>query len=435
MGLPLASVIALAIAIPFLIISLIQALPELKVILQRMSLQNVFQQGKSQTPELILDLAQSLIELKSRREGAIIVLAHHDSLEDLIVGGEPYDARFTRSLCVSLFNPESPRHDGAAILTGNRITHVGAVLPLSDRIQDHDEWGTRHLAALGLSERCDADILVVSEERGAITWFKEGLCQTLPSQSLEELRLSLTKIFISKESETSRRVSLLSPALWILAVIISAIGSYNIGTVSDRVFGKEEMIVSQQATVKILDIDDDLYVDHISSPTVEFMVRTPRNVMLPRNREWAIQIDGKNLADGSHEIEISPDMITGLPPKYRVFWFDPSKVTIRLAKVRTLNASIKPLVSGLNPNLEVSLMRAEPNRKKVKVMTASWRNNQTIDTVPIDLSLVDKPGDYIFESWINLPKAVVPEDKNDDYRVKVFINIVEKKNGKKPASR
>ncbi|MDK3158020.1 diadenylate cyclase [Kamptonema cortianum] len=148
-GLPLASVIALAIAIPFLIISLIQALPELKVILQRMSLQNVFQQGKSQTPELILDLAQSLIELKSRREGAIIVLAHHDSLEDLIVGGEPYDARFTRSLCVSLFNPESPRHDGAAILTGNRITHVGAVLPLSDRIQDHDEWGTRHLAALG----------------------------------------------------------------------------------------------------------------------------------------------------------------------------------------------------------------------------------------------------------------------------------------------
>ncbi len=431
MGLPLASFISLAIAVPFLIISLIQALPELKVILQRISIQSFFRQGKSQTPELIQDLAQALIELKSRRQGAILVLSHNDSLEDFIVGGEVYDAKFTHSLCVSLFNPESPRHDGATILAGNRIIHVGAVLPLSDRIQDHDEWGTRHLAALGLSERCDADILVVSEERGSITWFKEGLCQTLPSQTLEELRLSLTKIFISKETETSRRVSLLSPALWILAVIISTIGSYNIGTISDRIFGKQEMIVSQQASVKVLDLGDNLYVDNISSPLVEFMVRTPRNVILTRNREWAIQLDGAKMTEGDNSVDLSPDMITGLPPKYQVFWFDPSKLSVRLAKVRTLDASIKPLVSGLDPRFEVSLMRAEPNRKRIKVMTSSWRNNQSIDTVPVDLTLIDKPGDYIFESWINLPKAVSPADKNDDYRVKIFINITEKKNNKK----
>jgi len=428
LGLPLASFISMAIAVPFLIISLIQALPELKVIIQRISIQNILHRGKSQTPELIQEITHSLIELKSRREGAIMVLSHNDSLEDLIVGGEMYDAKFTKSLCVSLFNPESPRHDGAIILTANRIMHVGAVLPLSDRIQDHDEWGTRHLAALGLSERCDADVLVVSEERGSITWFKEGLCHILPSGTVEELRIALTKIFISKESESSRRISVLSPALWILAVILASVGSYNIGTISDRLFGKQEMIISQQASVKVLNLEDNIYVDNITSPIVEFMVRTPRNIVLAKNREWAIQVDGDKMKEGSNPIELSPDMITGLPSKYQVLWFDPSKITVRLARVRTIDAPVKPLVSGLDPRFEIALMRAEPNKKKIKVMTSSWKSSQHIDTVPVDLSLITKPGDYIFETWINLPNAVVPTDKNDDYRAKVFINIIEKKN-------
>lgn len=431
-GLPLATFISIALAIPLMVIALIQALPEMKVILQRITIQNILTRAKSQTPELINELSQSLIELKSRREGAIIVLSHNDSLEDLIVGGESYDAKFTKSLCLSIFNPESPRHDGAVILTGNRLVHVGAVLPLSDRIQDHDEWGTRHLAALGLSERCDADVLVVSEERGTITWFKEGVSHSLPSGTLDDLRVALTKIFISKESEATRRMSLLSPALWAVSILLATLGSYNSTSLKEAVIGRQEIITSETATVRVLDLPPGLYVENISHPQVDFMLRNPRNVLMTRNRDWTIQIKGDDLSEGSTTIELSQNMITGMPAKHQVYWFDPSQIEVKIAKTRTLSATIKPLLSGLNPDLDVKLIRTEPNRKKIKVMTSTWKNNQNIDTIPVDLSLIDKPGDYIFETWINLPNAVTPEDKNDDYRVKVFVDIV-KKNAKRTA--
>jgi diadenylate cyclase len=112
------------------------------------------------------ELSLTLQHLSERRHGALIVVQREDTVEALIHSGLPVMADLTAPLLESIFFPGSPLHDGAVLIQANRIVSAANVLPLSTLEQGNKKLGTRHRAALGLSERCDALILVVSEETG-----------------------------------------------------------------------------------------------------------------------------------------------------------------------------------------------------------------------------------------------------------------------------
>jgi diadenylate cyclase len=107
--------------------------------------------------------------MANRQIGALIVVVRLQPIEHLIQVGTDIDAKVTSELLNSIFLPYSPIHDGAVILHQSKITRAGCLLPLSHNPDISKSFGTRHRAALGLSELSDALILVVSEETGKIS--------------------------------------------------------------------------------------------------------------------------------------------------------------------------------------------------------------------------------------------------------------------------
>jgi uncharacterized protein (TIGR00159 family) len=136
-------------------------------------------------------IADSVFELGRRYHGALIVLPGEEDLSELIQGGIAWNGEISKEMALSVFFPDNPVHDGAAVVEGDRITRVGTILPLTRRDDLASHLGTRHRAALGLSEASDAVVIVVSEERGVVSLAKGARLREIASrrklvQKLEE---------------------------------------------------------------------------------------------------------------------------------------------------------------------------------------------------------------------------------------------------------
>ena len=125
-----------------------------------------FPSREQQTP--IDVIADSVFQMAKKRIGALIVFPGNQDLGEAIHGGIPWNGQVSNEMLMSVFWPNSPVHDGAAIIEGGQITEVGVLLPLSHRQDLPSEYGTRHRAAVGLAEAADALVVVVSEERGSV---------------------------------------------------------------------------------------------------------------------------------------------------------------------------------------------------------------------------------------------------------------------------
>jgi diadenylate cyclase len=135
--------------------------------------------------ETIEELVVAASTLAARRIGALIVLERQIGLRNYIEGGIPLDAMVTYDLLASVFQPSSPLHDGAVIVQGDRIAAAACFLPLSVNPRVSRDLGTRHRAALGITEENDAIAIVVSEETGAISLARGGdLERDLPPDAL-----------------------------------------------------------------------------------------------------------------------------------------------------------------------------------------------------------------------------------------------------------
>lgn len=155
--------------------------PELRGLLERL--------GRAQARQErwpYVELLQAVRRLSERGHGALIALERRTPLGDLAATGEVLEARLSSRLLETLFTPGTPLHDGGAILREGRILAAGCVFPLSEKEVD---LGTRHRAALGLSEISDALVIVVSEERGTIRVAEGG--RLSPPLDFEALRLIL----------------------------------------------------------------------------------------------------------------------------------------------------------------------------------------------------------------------------------------------------
>ncbi len=109
-----------------------------------------------------------------RKIGALIVFENSNKLNDYIETGEVIDAQISVKLLLTIFNSKTILHDGAAIIRGDRIQAVKVLLPLSENIEYAQKFGTRHLAAIGITEKTDAFVIVVSEETGRISTVRNG---------------------------------------------------------------------------------------------------------------------------------------------------------------------------------------------------------------------------------------------------------------------
>ena len=159
--------------------------------------------------ETIEELVVATTTLASRRVGAIIVIERQIGLRNYIEGGIPLDAIVTYDLLASIFQPGSPLHDGAAIVQGDRIAAAACFLPLSVNPKVSRDLGTRHRAALGITEENDAVAIVVSEETGTISLVIAGdLDRGLTADALRARLRSLLGVRRSRVRASESRSSL-----------------------------------------------------------------------------------------------------------------------------------------------------------------------------------------------------------------------------------
>jgi diadenylate cyclase len=179
--------------------------PELRRALEQLGRGELFRKGgfmnEEEAEHLLEELVKAVSALAKNKIGALIVLERMTGLNDFMETGIEVDGLVSHAFLVNIFIPNTPMHDGAAIIRGNRVMAAGCLLPLTDDRSLNKELGTRHRAAIGLTEQSDAVVVVVSEETGIVSVAKAGkLTRYFDGEKLKE---NLKPLFVSKHQTLS----------------------------------------------------------------------------------------------------------------------------------------------------------------------------------------------------------------------------------------
>jgi diadenylate cyclase len=158
--------------------------------------------GRKAIEAMIEEVSAAAALLARQKHGALIVLERQTGLQDYADKGVLLDAEVSRQLLANIFYPNSPLHDGAVIIRSGRVVAAGTVLPLSDNVSGPQYYGTRHRAAIGISEYSDAIAIVVSEERGTMSVAANG--RLVSNLTPDRLRKLLLDLYHLKDSAPSR---------------------------------------------------------------------------------------------------------------------------------------------------------------------------------------------------------------------------------------
>ena len=166
--------------------------PELRRILEYLGqtkfLSTSITNSYTNNDNFILELVEGMMSLSRQKIGALIILERKTGINEIIQTGTKIDGELTRQLLINIFIPNTPLHDGAVVVRKNKIAAAGCFLPLTENKFLNQELGTRHRAALGISERSDCISLVVSEETGHISIAQNGkLYKDLKVDTLKSL--------------------------------------------------------------------------------------------------------------------------------------------------------------------------------------------------------------------------------------------------------
>lgn len=181
-------------ALPFAIILVVFYHPELRRAFSSSLTKKsrFFRMGSLTTGDQIDSIINACNILIEKKRGALIVFPRHTDIKSVLDSGTKLNADLSSTLLLTIFDHDTPLHDGAAVIQGGRITYAACYLPLSEQTGIKATFGTRHRAALGLAEQSDAVVLVVSEETGAISLaFNANIYYDLSNETTKKMLLNL----------------------------------------------------------------------------------------------------------------------------------------------------------------------------------------------------------------------------------------------------
>lgn len=197
---------------PLAIIILFQ--PEIRTVLEQLGRSQLLGRHKTLTVDerekMVYEITSALEHLRKQSIGALIVIERDNSLNDYIEKSKKIYADISSDLLVSIFFPNNPLHDGGLIIQGDKITSAGAVFPTSDSLKISKRLGTRHRAALGISEVSDCISIIVSEETGRLSLAIDG--ELYYNLSIDEIKLKILEelrpkkdLFVEKKEENDEK--------------------------------------------------------------------------------------------------------------------------------------------------------------------------------------------------------------------------------------
>ncbi|HWT81652.1 MAG TPA: diadenylate cyclase, partial [Candidatus Methylomirabilis sp.] len=316
---------------------------EIRQVLERMSPLRFFLGRLEALDRMVIDdIVRAVFELAQKRIGALIVFQRKDILEDHLKGGIPLDGRVSYEVLSSIFLPDSPAHDGAVIVQGGRMVSVGCYLPLSDNPSLPRNYGSRHRAAIGITEKCDAISLIVSEERGEVLLAMSG--EVTPKTNAEDLQRQLESMLLKPERPKGLWKSALTTNL--VPKVISLIA---VAVLWGLIAGQQRAEMWLTVPLEYRNMPAKMEIAGNLLNQVDVGIRGPRGMMSRITPDQIrAYVDLSQATSGPNYIRLTPENFQA-PLGAEITKMSPSSVRISLENVKTRSVPVKAQLVGKLP--------------------------------------------------------------------------------------
>lgn len=385
------------------------------IVIFQPELRKIFEQavslgrGKFNDPgnELVQMIADGLFSMAELRRGAIIVFPGREPMQEFLSGGYPLNAQPSLPLLMSIFDPHSPGHDGALVVSKGLFERFAVRLPVSESSELSEDYGTRHHAAMGLAEKTDALVFIVSEERGRPAVFHMGKMRKGPtrSQVISALENHWKKTFfypIALYKGENRRSLVYQAALSLALAMFfwSTIIVAQIQMVEKVISVPVEYLTSSSKLVLVGEREKDLQL-YLSGTKSTLDALDPSSL--------SVKIDLTRYGPGTQSLFITSENLQ-LPKGVQLVETYPSHLELTLAAIVEQWATISPqLVGSVAEGLEIGSIEIDPHR--VRVLSPSQEENErfiSVTTTPIYLDGINKTSKILCK--IIAPQTIKPAD-------------------------
>jgi uncharacterized protein (TIGR00159 family) len=343
----------------------------------------------ARAPEQFLDtLVEATCLLSEENIGALMVLPGRQSLQRHVRGGVPVDARISVELVHSIFHPESKGHDGGVVIQDERLLWLGVHLPLSGNLSVVGNRGTRHAAALGLSERTDALVIVVSEERGSIALAQNNSLQEIETAAALDHQLHVFFETHSTHATQSRspreRLSHFGAQLgsFVLAAILWFMFAFRIETVQRTI---------DDVPVEFRNLPETWVVEGASPNSFQMTLMGPQRAFDAWDASaLKVIVDLRDSPDGRMSLPIQDEHLR-LPEGIRLREAAPPVLRYELSQLTTVNLPVKVITRGQLPDGRTLVRaRAQPESISVRMSQRQRVIYQHLLTTPVDLTQIQE---------------------------------------------
>ena len=312
-------------------------------------------------PQTVRVLARTAFELADRNWGALLVVPGRDLVDRHVEGGYPLSGNLSPALLISLFDPGSPGHDGAAIVEGGDVSRFGVHLPLSSNFSEIRERGTRHSAALGLSEVTDALCVVASEERGEVAIARQGRLQSIDTADALEAVVLEHMESVSPQARSSRRFP---PAIRRYGPEAAVSLALSIGLWWFFVSGHELSERTFRVPVQIENIHPDYEIESVEPQEVEVVLEGEvRDLFLLDPTELRVRVEASSVELGRRTFRLSEGAVRH-PERLTVGGISPETVVVRVRQIEAAPEPDRPpgasRTTSPSPRTAVSIASGEP---------------------------------------------------------------------------
>lgn len=329
-----------------------------------------------------MDVANEIFSLASSRTGAIIAFQRQEPLDEHLLHGVPLDSLVSGQLIGTIFRNGTPLHDGAVVIRDGRISQASCHLPLSASTDVPHYYGTRHRAGLGLSERSDAAVVIVSEERGEVSLALDGAIHRMktPEQLSEQLFTLLASPEPEKVTVTWRQRLLSNPVPKILTVLL-VISCWLVIT------ARQGGLVVVTAPITFHNLPDNLVLMKTTPEQVELRLNFVSSLTAsPKDLDLAADVDLARIREGINSIPLSAGDIR-LPLGMKVTEISPGSVKVVAERKISKKLRVKVRTTGDVPGGRgIRKTVVEPASILVEGPEHLLQQYQSIDTEQIDLS-------------------------------------------------
>jgi len=281
--------------------------------------------------------ANALFSMAGKRIGTLIILERMDFVEELTTGGIPLEGEPGPEVLMSVFQKGSLLHDGALLLRKGRVAKVGCYLPLSSAEGLPKAWGTRHRAALGLSERCDAWIVVVSEERGEVSIARDG--RMLQVKDVDQLARLVQEALVQTRSEAKTwKERILAPVIHRWPVKLGALCL--VFLVWLLLAGQQNFEVTLKIPIEVRNLPAMMEILEPVNPEVEITVQGVRkDASTLSRRNVHAELDLATARPGNKVFRMSRDQIVLPSDRIEIVRIKPPTMEFKLRETSKMDQS------------------------------------------------------------------------------------------------